>query len=166
LAVKSKEVTDAIEASKGTLYRAAAQVDSMKKQLLTSNQLREENNKKLHASEVQINILRSALSDALQRVERGRMERERMGSNFRSQHTNPNPNPSPSTSPNSIKPQKRDVYSNLNPSPKLNPNPNSRSSNDKSSLDDDRIKFLLIELERVSQQRLGLDLGLRLGLGL
>ena len=58
LSAQSKQIADTIEASKDTLCRAAAQVDSVRSQV-------REGEKKLFAAESQVTSLRAALSDAI-----------------------------------------------------------------------------------------------------
>ena len=63
LSAKSKQIADTIEASKETLHRAAAQVDSVRSQV-------QEGEKKLSAAESQVTTLKAALSDAILAGER------------------------------------------------------------------------------------------------
>ena len=63
LSAQSKQIADTIEASKDTLCRAAAQVDSVRTQV-------QEGEKKLFAAESQVTSLRAALSDAIMAGER------------------------------------------------------------------------------------------------
>ena len=63
LTAKSKQIADTIAASKETLHRAAAQVDTVRSQV-------QEGEKKLSAAESQVSTLKAALSDAILAGER------------------------------------------------------------------------------------------------
>jgi hypothetical protein len=63
LTAKSKQIADSIAASKETLHRAAAEVDSVRSQV-------QEGEKKLSAAESQVSTLKAALSDAILAGER------------------------------------------------------------------------------------------------
>jgi hypothetical protein len=63
LTAKSKQIADSIAASKETLHRAAAEVDTVRSQV-------QEGEKKLSAAESQVSSLKAALSDAILAGER------------------------------------------------------------------------------------------------